>query len=64
MGDGLLGFGQPARNGFASGCEGDDLDPIRCAATASRGSFDILVGDAATATRARDGAQVDTQLVC
>ena len=53
MGDGLFGFGQPARNGFASGCKGDDLDPIRCAATASRGSFDILVGDAATATRCR-----------
>ena len=64
VGDGLFGFGQTARNRFAGRSQGDDLDSLGGSAAASRGSFDILVGDTAAATGTGDGAQVDTQLVC
>ncbi|CAI8349713.1 MAG: Uncharacterised protein [Halieaceae bacterium] len=62
--DGLFGFGQPARNRFAGRSQRDDLDALRCTATASCCRLHILVGNAAATPGTGDGAQIDTQLVC
>ena len=64
VGDGLFGFGQTARNRFAGRSQRDDLDPLRCTATASCCRLHVLVGNAASAPGTGDSAQIDTQLVC
>ena len=63
VGNGLLGFCEPPRNGLAGSSEWDHVDTRRCATATTGGCFDILIGNASAAPRTGDGAQVDTQFV-
>ena len=60
VGNGLLGFGEPPRNGLAGSSERDHVDTRRRATAATGGCFNILIGNAPPAPCTGDGARKST----
>jgi len=61
MGDGLLGFGQPATDGTPGCRQGNNLHPVRPITSGS--GANVIIGDPATTTGSGYSAEVNTQFV-